>query len=125
MGVPACLAPFFLLVSLGSLPLALRVLAGALCLISVAAAVDAWGAAVVVGSEGVLVRRTFVRHRLPWAHVARFAAKPSGLHLVGRLAVKAVLRDGRRRAVSDQALVAAEGRQLLEQLTEALEAHRR
>ncbi len=122
VGVPACLAPFFLLVSLGSLPVPLRLLSGALCVVSVAAAVDAWGAAVVVGSEGIVIRRVFLRHRLPWSHVDRFDAKPSGLT---RLSLKVVQRDGGRRPLGDQPLLAAEGRQLLDHLNHELEAHRR
>ncbi len=122
VGVPACLAPFFLLVSLGSLPVLLRLVAGGLCVLSVAAALDAWGAGVVVGSEGILIRRVFLRHRLPWSHVDRFDANPSGLT---RLSLKVVQRDGRRRRLGDQPLLAAEGRELVDHLNQELEAHRR
>ena len=122
VGVPACLAPFFLLVSLGSLPVPMRAMAGALCVVSLAAAVDAWGAGLVVGSDGIVVRRTFLRHRLAWADVDRFDAKRSGL---SRLSLRVVLRDGSQRPISDHALPAEEGQKLLEDLYEELEAHRR
>lgn len=122
VGVPACLAPFFLVIALGSLPPPLRLLAAALCGVSAAAAVDAWGAGVVVGSDGVLIRRVFLRHRLPWSHVERFDARPSGLT---RLSLTVVLRDGRRRRISDQALLADEGGHLIDRLGQELDAHRR
>ena len=119
----ACLAPFFLLWAIGSFPLPLRVLAGLMCLVCLASSVDAWGAGVVVGSEGVKIRRTLLRRRLAWDDIDGFAAERRGLS--GRqIVIRAVPRHGRPVQISDQPLPEPEGVQLVEALSEELESHR-
>ena len=119
----ACLAPFFLLWAIGSFPLPLRVLASLMCLLCLASGVDAWGALVVVGSEGVKVRRTLLRRRLAWDDIDGFAAERRGLS--GRqIAIRAVRRNGRPVQISDEPLPEREGVQLVEDLSRELEAHR-
>ena len=105
-----------------SLPVPLRVAAAMLCLLSLASAYENWRAVLVVGSDGIWVRRVFSRLRLRWWEVAGFQAERSGLR---RLVVRAVLRDGRRRPLSDHGLDYAEGQRLLEDLAGLLESRRR
>ena len=121
--VPACLAPFFLLMATGSLPEVYRMGAALFALVSVVAAADAIRAGVVVGSEGVLVRRALLRRRLRWSEIERFEGERRG-YAGNRIEVRAVLDDGRRRPVSDQALPEAEANQLLEDLSKELEGRR-
>ena len=118
-----CLAPLFLLAS-SSLTLGLRLVAGLFAVVSVASALDAWKAGIVVGSEGIWVRRTMLRHELPWSEIEGFEARPKGL-AGERLQVQAVLGRGRPRPLSDEPLPLADGRRLLEDLSRELEASRR
>ncbi|MDQ3570831.1 MAG: hypothetical protein M3396_09490 [Actinomycetota bacterium] len=121
--IAACLAPFFLLWAIGSFPLPLRVLAGLMCLLCLASGVDAWGAGIVVGSEGVKVRRTLLRRRLAWDDIDGFAVERRGVS--GRqMVIRAVLRNGRPLQVSDQPLPEPEAMSLVEDLSTELEAHR-
>ncbi len=92
-------------------------------LASVAAAVDAARAGIVVGTGGVLVRRALLRRRLPWSDIESFEGERRG-YAGNRIEVRAVLVDGRRRPVSDHALPEAEANRLLEDLSEEHEAHR-
>lgn len=122
--VPLCLAPFFVVWTFApSLPVPLRVLAGLLAVVSVAAAVDAFGATIVVGSDGISVRRTLMRRSLTWDEVDGFAAERRGMS-GKQLVIRAVPRNGRAFPVTDSALPAAEGQQLLVELGKELELHR-
>ncbi|MDQ3573529.1 MAG: hypothetical protein M3404_01175 [Actinomycetota bacterium] len=119
----ACFAPFFLLWAIGSLPLPLRVLAGLLCLVCLASCVDAWGAGVVVGSEGVKVRRTLLRRRMAWDDIDGYASERRGLS--GRqIVIRAVPRRGRPFQISDQPLPEPEAVKLVEDLSAELESRR-
>ena len=118
------LAPFFLIWALGSsLPLPLRVIAGVCALLSVLTAVDAWRAGVVVGSEGVLVRRALQRRRLAWEDLERFVGERRG-YRGDRILVRGVRRQGRPVPISDQPLAEARAQELLDDLGRELESHR-
>ena len=118
------LAPFFLIWALGSsLPPTLRVIAGVCALLSVLTAVDAWRAGVVVGSEGVLVRRALQRRRLAWEDLERFAGERRG-YRGDRILVRGVRRQGRPVPITDQPLAQAQAQELLEDLGRELESHR-
>lgn len=118
------LAPFFLIWALGSsLPLPLRIAAGVCALVSVVTAVDAWGAGVVVGSEGVLVRRALQRRRLAWDDLEGFAGERRG-YRGDRIVVRAVRRQRRPMPITDQPLAEAQAQELLEDLGKELESHR-
>ncbi len=119
------LAPFFLIWAFRSpMPLPLRIAAAACALVSVATAVDAWGAGIVVGSEGVLVRRALQRRRLAWDDVEGFAGERRG-YRGDRIVIRAVRRQGRPMPLSDQPLGEAQAEDLLEELGKELESHRR
>ena len=118
------LAPFFLIWAVGSsLPLALRVIAGVCSVLSVLTAVDAWRAGVVVGSEGVLVRRALQRRRLAWEDLERFDGERRG-YRGDRILVRGVRSQGRPVPITDQPLAEAQGQELLEALGKELESHR-
>ncbi len=94
-----------------------------MCLLCLASGVDAWGAGIVVGSEGVKVRRTLLRRRLAWDDIDGFAVERRGVS--GRqMVIRAVLRNGRPLQVSDQPLPEPEAMSLVEDLSTELEAHR-
>lgn len=65
-------------------------------------AIESWRAEIVVGTEGIAVRRAYTRFRLPWADIADFAATPNGR----RVGVVAILSDGARRSLVDWAIEA-------------------
>ncbi|MDP8975978.1 MAG: PH domain-containing protein [Actinomycetota bacterium] len=118
------LAPFFLIWAFGSaLPLPLRIAAGVCALLSVATAIDAWRAEVVVGSEGVLVRRALQRRRLAWSDLEGFTGERRG-YRGDRILVRAVRRHGRPTPITDQPLAEAQGEELLQDLGKELESHR-
>ncbi len=118
------LAPFFVMWAFGSsLPLPLRIAAGVCALVSVATAVDAWGAGVVVGSEGVLVRRALQRRRLAWNDLEGFAGERRG-YRGDRIVIRAVRRQGRPMPITDQPLGEAQAEGLLQDLGKELESHR-
>ncbi len=118
------LAPFFVMWAFGSsLPLPLRIAAGVCALVSVATAVDAWGAGVVVGSEGVLVRRALQRRRLAWNDLEGFAGERRG-YRGDRIVIRAVRRQGRPMPITDQPLGQAQAEELLQDLGKELESHR-
>ena len=120
---PALLAPLFFLMARGSLPEVFRAGAALFGVVSVAAAVDATRAGIVVGSEGILVRRVLIRRRLRWSGIERFEGERRGL-AGNRIEVRAVLAGGGHRPVADYAMPEAEANQLLEDLSEELEGQR-
>lgn len=122
--IPGLLAPAFLFWSTTSLPPALRLAAAVLGVVSLASAVDAWGSGVVVGSEGIRVRRALVRRRLRWEDVDGFAAERRGMR-GDYLTVRAVPRQGRAFPVHDYVLPEEAAESLLRDLAAELEAHRR
>ena len=118
------LAPFFLIWAFGSsLPLPLRVTAGVFAVVSVATAVDAWRAEVVVGSEGVLVRRALQRRRLAWEDLEGFSGERRG-YRGDRILIRAVRRQGRPVPITDQPLAEAQAQELLDDLGKELESQR-
>ncbi len=118
------LAPFFLLWALGSsLPLALRIAAGVCAVVSVLTAVDAWRAGIVVGAEGVLVRRALQRRRLAWNDVEGFAAERRG-YRGDRILIRAVRPKRRPMPITDQPLAEVQAQELLADLGRELESHR-
>jgi hypothetical protein len=60
-------------------------------------AIEAWRAEVVVGREGIAVRRAYTRLRLPWANISDFAATARGRHA----GVEVILAGGERRSLLD------------------------
>jgi len=118
------LAPFFLIWAFASsFPLALRITAGVCALMSVVTAVDAWRAGIVVGSEGVLVRRALQRRRLAWDDLEGFAGERRG-YRGDRIFIRAVRRERRPIPIADQPLAEAQADELLVDLAKALDAHR-
>ena len=118
------LAPFFLIWALGSsMPGPLRVLAGVCAVVSLVTAVDAWGAGVVVGSEGVVVRRALQRRRLAWDELEGFAGERRGSR-GDRILIRAVRRQRRPVPITDQPLAEDQAQDLLEDLGRELESHR-
>lgn len=120
---PILLAPFFFVWAAGSLPLPLRVVAAVLGVVSVAAAVDSFNAGIVVGSDGVKVKRTLVRRRVPWSALDGFAGERRGM-TGRRIVIRAVPRNGRPFPISDHALDEDEATQLLGELGQELESRR-
>ena len=118
------LAPFFLIWAFASsFPLPLRITAGVCALMSVVTAVDAWRAGIVVGSEGVLVRRALQRRRLAWDDLEGFAGERRG-YRGDRIFIRAVRRERRPIPIADQPLAEAQADELLVDLAKALDAHR-
>jgi hypothetical protein len=118
------LAPFFLIWAFASsFPLPLRVAAGVCALVSVATAVDAWRAGVVVGAEGVLVRRALQRRRLAWNDLEGFAGERRG-YRGDRILIRAVRRERHPVPITDQPLAEAKAEELLVDLGKELESHR-
>ncbi len=118
------LAPFFLIWAFASsFPLALRITAGVCALMSVVTAVDAWRAGIVVGSEGVLVRRALQRRRLAWDDLEGFAGERRG-YRGDRILIRAVRRERRPMPIADQPLAEAQADELLVDLGKELDAHR-
>ena len=118
------LAPFFLVWAVrSSMPGPLRVLAGVCALVSLVTAVDAWGAGVVVGSDGVLVRRALQRRRLAWDELEGFAGERRGFR-GDRILIRAVRRQRRPVPITDQPLAEDQAQDLLEDLAGELESHR-
>jgi hypothetical protein len=75
-------------------------------------AIEAWRAEIVVGTEGIAVRRVYTRSRVPWAIIADFAATPSGR----RVGVVAIVSGGERRSLVDWAIDAETGITLVNDL---------
>jgi hypothetical protein len=69
-------------------------------LLFVVGMVEAWQAEIVVGSEGIAIRRTFSRLRLPWSMIRDFPAVPRGRRAV----IEVVLATGEHRPIVDWAL---------------------
>jgi hypothetical protein len=63
-------------------------------------AIQAWMSEIVVGTEGIAVRRAYTRLRLPWEAIADFAATANGR----RAGVVAILHGGERRSLVDWAV---------------------
>ncbi len=84
-------------------------------------AVDAWRAQVVAGTEGIAVRRTYSRLRLPWEGIADFAATTRG----GRAGVDVVLAGGGSRSLVDWAIDRDRALELVVKLKAELDRHRR
>ncbi len=118
------LAPFFLIWALGSsLPPPLRVAAGVCAVLSVATAVDTWRAGLIVGSDGILVRRALQRRRLAWNELEGFAGERRG-YRGDRIVIRAIRRQGRPMPITDQPLTEAQAEELLQDLGNELDSHR-
>jgi hypothetical protein len=91
----------------------------AIALLFAAGAVDAWRAEVVVGTEGIAVRRTYSRMRLPWAAIADFAATPRG----GRGGVEVRLAGGGSRSLLDWPIDSSKALDLVVELKGELDRH--
>jgi hypothetical protein len=83
-------------------------------------AVEAWRAEVIVGTEGVAVRRTFTRVKWPWPVIADFVPTLRGR----RAAVEVVLTNGETRPILDWTLDADRGLALVLELQTELKRHR-
>lgn len=92
-------------------------------MVSVATAVDAWRAEVVVGSEGVLVRRALQRRRLAWEDLEGFSGERRG-YRGDRILIRAVRRQGRPVPITDQPLAETQAQELLDDLGKELESQR-
>jgi len=90
---------------------------------SVVTAVDAWRAGIVVGSDGVLVRRALQRRRLAWDDLEGFAGERRG-YRGDRILIRAVRRERRPMPIADQPLAEAQADELLVDLGKELDAHR-
>jgi Bacterial PH domain len=75
-------------------------------------AIEAWRAEVVVGTEGIAVRRAYTRMRLPWANIADFAATARGRHA----GVEVILAGGENRSLLDWGVEADRARDLVGEL---------
>jgi hypothetical protein len=84
------------------------------------AAIEAWRAELVVGTEGIAVRRTFTRFVLPWASISDFAAIARGR----RAGVEVVLTTGETRSLLDWPVDAQRGMALVVELKSELTRHR-
>lgn len=102
----------------GSLPTLVRGLCGVLALLCLAAAVEAWGAALVTGEDGVRVRGVFSRQQLAWDQIAGFFVGPS--RRPGRLTPRAQLADGASRRLGDYDLPEEAARRLVAELNAEL-----
>jgi hypothetical protein len=103
----------------GSLPHLVRLGSGLLGLVMLAAAVDAWLARVVVGTDGIRVRAVFSRKRIFWDEVARFY--PARSPRPGHLAPRVALRDGTSMRLSDYDLPSRVTDALIRDLSEEYE----
>lgn len=102
----------------GSLPTLARGLAGILGLICLAAAMEAWRAALVTGEAGIQVRGVFSRQRIGWDQIAGFFVKPS--RRPGRLTPRAELADGSSQRLGDYDLPDDVARRLVGELADEL-----
>lgn len=98
----------------GSLPGPVRVVAGAFALACLAAALEAWRAAVIVGTEGIRVRGVFRRQQLGWDEITGFFVSSSPRR--GRLAPRVALRGDRSVRLGDYDLPEASARKVVEAL---------
>lgn len=98
----------------GSLPPAVRVTAAALALACVASAVEAWRAAVIVGTDGIRSRGVFRRQHLRWEDITGFFVSSSPRK--GRLTPRVALRGDRSVRLGDYDLPAASARKVVEAL---------
>jgi len=92
----------------------------AFALILLYGALDAARAEVVVGTEGILSRRTYSRTRIGWSEVADFSALPRGR----RAQIAAVLTSGQTRPLIDWALDLDRATALISDLKGELARHR-
>jgi hypothetical protein len=83
-------------------------------------AIEAWRAEVVVGTEGIAVRRAYTRLRVPWANIADFAATARG----GHAGVEVILSGGESRSLLDWGVDADRALSLVAELKAELD-HRR
>jgi len=83
-------------------------------------AVEAWRAEVVVGTEGIAVRRAYTRLRLPWANIADFAATARG----GHAGVEVILSGGDSRSLVDWGVEADRALSLVGELKAELDRRR-
>jgi hypothetical protein len=83
-------------------------------------AIEAWRAEVVVGTEGIAVRRTYTRLRLPWEAVADFAATARGR----RAGVEVILAGGGSRSLLDWSIETDKAVALVAELKGEHEHHR-
>jgi hypothetical protein len=83
-------------------------------------AVEAWRAEVVAGTEGIAVRRTYTRLRLPWVGIADFAVTARG----GRAGVEVMLADGGSRSLLDWAIDVHRAFDLVVELKAELDRYR-
>jgi hypothetical protein len=83
-------------------------------------AIEAWRAEVVVGTEGIAVRRAYTRLRLPWANIADFAATARG----GHAGVEVILSSGERRSLVDWGVEPDRALSLVGELTVELDRRR-
>jgi hypothetical protein len=83
-------------------------------------AIEAWRAEVVVGTEGLVVRRAYTRLRLPWANIADFAATVRGR----RAGVEVILSGGESRSLLDWGVDADRALSLVGELKAELDRRR-
>lgn len=98
----------------GSLPGPVRALAGALALGCLAAAFEAWRAAVLVGTEGIRARGVFRRQELAWDDITGFFVASSPRR--GRLAPRVALPGDRSVRLGDYDLPEPSARKVVELL---------
>jgi hypothetical protein len=82
-------------------------------------AVESWRAEIVVGTEGIAIRRTFTRVKMPWPVIADFVATARGR----RAAIEAVMASGETRPLHDWTLDADRGLTLIMELKAELARH--
>jgi hypothetical protein len=83
-------------------------------------AVEAWRAEIVVGTEGIAVRRTFIRAKWPWPVIVDFAPTLRGR----RAAIEVLLTSGDSRPILDWTLEADRALALVLELKTELDRHR-
>ena len=86
-------------------------LAAAVLLFGVGA-LEAWRAEIIVGTDGIAVKRTYARLRVPWANITDFAATTNGR----RCGVAVVLAGGESRSLVDWAIEAERAASLVNEL---------
>lgn len=83
-------------------------------------AVEAWRAEIVVGTEGIAVRRTFIRARWTWPVIVDFVPTLRGR----RAAIEVLLTSGDSRPILDWTLDADRAAALVLELKTELDRHR-
>ncbi len=102
----------------GSLPAPARYLAGLLAMACAAAAVEAWRAVVIVGTDGIRARGVFRRQEFRWGDMAGFFVAPSPRK--GRLTPRIALHEDRSVRLGDYDLPEAAARKVVEALVAEL-----